>query len=41
MSWYTTALGVNAALNSVIFFWTRPALRKEAFKVLKNMYYGD
>ena len=38
MSWYASALGVNTILNSVIFFWTRPDLRKEAFKVLKGIF---
>ncbi|CAB4005162.1 Hypothetical predicted protein, partial [Paramuricea clavata] len=37
IAWYATALGVNTILNSVIFFWTRPILRKEAFKVLKGI----
>ena len=38
ISWYTAALGVNTILNSLIFFWTRPILRKEAFKILKGMF---
>ncbi len=38
ISWYAAALGVNTILNSVIFFWTRPDLRKEAFKVLKGIF---
>ncbi len=37
VSWYSTALGINTIINSVIFFWTRPILRKEAFKVLKGI----
>jgi hypothetical protein len=37
IAWYATALAVNTILNSVIFFWTRPVLRKEAFKVLKGI----
>ena len=37
IAWYVVALGVNTILNSVIFFWTRPILRKEAFKVLKGV----
>ena len=37
IAWFITALGVNTILNSVIFFWTRPVLRKEAFKVLKGI----
>ena len=38
IAWYAVALGVNSILNSVIFFWTRPILRKEAFKVLKSIF---
>jgi hypothetical protein len=38
ISWYATALGVNTIINSVIFFWTRPVLRMEAFKVLKKCF---
>ena len=38
ISWYATALGVNTILNSIIFFWTRPVLRTEAFKVLKRIF---
>ena len=38
ITWYATALGVNTIINSVIFFWTRPVLRKEAFKVLKGIF---
>jgi hypothetical protein len=37
ISWYAAALGINTIINSVIFFWTRPVLRKEAFKVLKGI----
>lgn len=37
ISWYATALGLNAILNSLIFFWTRPILRKEAFRVLRGI----
>ena len=37
IAWYVVSLGVNTILNSVIFFWTRPILRKEAFKVLKGV----
>ena len=36
--WAGTAMTLNSSLNSVIFFWTRPLLRNEAFKVLKKMY---
>ncbi len=38
ISWYAAALGINTIINSVIFFWTRPVLRKEAFKVLKGIF---
>ena len=37
ISWYATALGLNAILNSLIFFWTRPILRKEAYSVLRGI----
>ena len=37
ISWYAAALGVNTILNSLIFFWTRPILRQEAFRVLKGI----
>ena len=37
ISWYATALGVNTIINSVIFFWSRSVLRKEAWKVLKEI----
>ena len=40
MSWYSAALGVHTIFNSVIFFWTRPTLRQEAFKILKGIV-GD
>jgi hypothetical protein len=40
-SWLRMCAGaivmLNSSLNSVIFFWTRPLLRNEAFKVLKKM----
>jgi hypothetical protein len=39
MSWYVTALAVNTTLNSLIFFWKRADLRKEAFNVLKGICY--
>ena len=41
ISWYAAVLGVNATLNSIIFFWTRPILRKEAFKVLKGTCHSN
>ncbi|CAB3998806.1 D(2) dopamine receptor-like [Paramuricea clavata] len=37
IAWFVPVLGVNTILNSVIFFWTRPVLRKEALKVLKGI----
>ena len=38
ISWCATALGAHTIFNSLIFFWTRPMLRKEAFKVLKGIF---
>lgn len=38
ISWYCVAFGINTILNSVIYFWTRPRLRKEAIKVVKNIW---
>ena len=38
ITWYATALGIHTILNSVIFFWSRPILRQEAFKVLKGIF---
>ena len=35
--WAGTARILNSSLNSIIFFWTRPLLRAESFKVLKKM----
>ena len=35
--WTGTASFLNASLNSIIFFWTRPLLRTEAMKLLKKM----
>jgi hypothetical protein len=37
ISWYSATLGVHTIFNSVIFFWTRPTLRKEAFQILKGI----
>ena len=36
-SWSITIALFNHSLNSIIFFWTRPMLRREAKKVLKDM----
>ena len=37
-SWCITLAMFNHSLNSILFFWTRPILRKETKKVLKNIY---
>ena len=37
-SWALTLALFNHSLNSVIFFWTRPMLKREAKKVLKNTF---
>ena len=37
-SWAITLALSNHSLNSLIFFWTRPMLKKEAKKVLKNIW---
>ena len=34
--WTGTFSFLNSSLNSIIFFWTRPLLRAEAFKLLKK-----
>ncbi|XP_046863454.1 uncharacterized protein LOC124457217 [Xenia sp. Carnegie-2017] len=34
-SWYSTSITLNASFNSIIFFWKRPLLRKEVYRVLK------
>ena len=36
-AWAGAIMNLNSSLNSVIFFWTRPLLRNETFKILKNM----
>ena len=36
-AWAGTVMNLNSSLNSIIFFWTRPLLRKETFKILKNI----
>ena len=36
-NWTVTFSLSNASVNSVIFFWTKTMLRKEAFKILKNI----
>ena len=37
-SWCITLALFNHSLNSILFFWTRPILKKEAKKVLKDIY---
>ncbi len=37
--WIATVLMLNSSLNSVIFFWTRPILRKEALKILGKIHH--
>ena len=37
-SWCITLALFNHSLNSIIFFWTRPILKIEAKKVLKDIY---
>ena len=36
-AWGGAVMNLNSSLNSVIFFWTRPSLRNETFKLLKKM----
>ena len=36
-TWVAAVTNLNSSLNSVIFFWTRPLLRNETFKILKNV----
>ena len=38
LNWAKVMVFFNASLNSIIFFWTRPLLRNEAWKTLKNVY---
>ena len=37
-SWCVTILMLNSSLNSVIFFWARPLLRKEALKIFGKIH---
>ncbi len=37
--WTVTILMLNSSLNSVIFFWTRPILRKEALKIFGKTHH--
>ena len=36
-NWSVTLIISNSSVNSVIFFWTKTLLRKEAFKTLKSL----
>ena len=36
-SWSKVMVLFNSSLNSIIFFWTRPLLRNEAWKTLKKV----
>ena len=36
-AWAGAVMNLNSSLNSILFFWTRPLLRNETFKILKNM----
>ena len=38
VNWSTTSMIFNPTINSLIFFWTKPLLRKEAFKTLRLYY---
>ena len=40
-SWAMVAIVMNASINSVIFFWSRPLLRNESLKVLKHAFSGS
>jgi hypothetical protein len=35
--WMVTMVMLNSSINSIIFFWTRPLLRNEAKKALRNL----
>jgi hypothetical protein len=37
-SWATIFIFMNSSINSVIFFWSRPLLRCESFKIMKQMF---
>ena len=36
MYWSITTVMLNSSLNSLIFFWSKPMLRKEAMRILKH-----
>ena len=37
-SWAFTAIILNSSINSVIFFWTKTLLRKEALKSVRSLW---
>lgn len=38
LKWSLTSMIINSSVNSVIFFWTKILLRKEALKTLKSLF---
>lgn len=40
-SWSITLIMMNSSANSIIFFWTKKLLRKEAFNVLRQCILGN
>lgn len=36
-SWYVTNFALNCSLNSIVFFWKRPILRKETIRVFQKL----
>lgn len=37
-SWAMVAIFMNSSINSLIFFWSRPLLRAESYKIVKGMF---
>lgn len=37
LNWSLTSMILNSSVNSLIFFWAKTLLRKEAFKILKSL----
>ena len=37
-SWAMFAIFMNSSINSLIFFWSRPLLRAESYKIVKGMF---
>jgi hypothetical protein len=37
-NWSITSMILNSSANSVVFFWTKTLLRKEASKTLKSFF---